>query len=521
MKKIFAAVLILLFNSTNSFSQFTNVLIDDSGNPNEPSIFVNPKNIQQIIAGANLNFTYHSNDGGLTWSKQDVSSSFGVWGDPCMMADTNGNFYYIHLSNPANGNWIDRIVCQKSVDGGNTWSNGSYTGLNGNAAQDKAWTCFDKKSQTIYVTWTQFDQYGTSDPNDSSIILFSKSIDLGETWSTPVRINRLAGDCVDSDNTAEGAVPAIGANGEVYVCWSNRDTLFFDRSIDGGATWLNEDIVASTQPGGWDYNIDGIYRCNGLPITKCDLSDGENNGTIYINWTDQRNGETNTDVFISKSVDGGFTWSNPLKVNEDTTTHQQFFSWMDVDQTTGFIYVLFYDRRNYTDKETDVYLAYSTDGAQSFINVKVSEDSFTPNTNVFFGDYTNISVYDGKIAPIWARQDGNSLSVLTAQIDIATLIEATPMFQPNHFMLFQNSPNPFFENTTIEMNMETSGYYSLVVYDVLGRKVADLKNKEFFSKGHHALILDATKYKLNSGVYYYSLSKGNEVMTKQLIVVNQ
>ncbi|MCY7410107.1 MAG: T9SS type A sorting domain-containing protein [Chitinophagales bacterium] len=521
MKKIFSAVLILIINSTTSFSQFTNVLIDDSGNPNEPGIFVNPKNTQQIIAGANLNFTYNSNDGGFTWSKHEVSSSFGVWGDPCMMADTSGNFYYFHLSNPSNGNWIDRIVCQKSVDGGNTWSNGSYTGLNGNKAQDKEWACFDKKTQTIYITWTQFDSYGSSNPNDSSQIMFSKTTDLGLTWTTPVRINRLAGDCIDSDNTSEGAVPAVGANGEVYVCWSNRDTLFFDRSTDGGATWLNEDIVASTQPGGWDYNISGIYRCNGLPITKTDLSGGENNGTIYINWTDQRNGESNTDVFISKSVDGGFTWSNPLKVNDDTTTNQQFFSWMDVDQTTGFIYVLFYDRRNYTDKKTDVYLAYSIDGAQSFTNVKVSENSFTPNTNVFFGDYTNISVYAGKIAPIWARQDGSSMSVWTAQIDIATLAEAAPVLQPNHFMLYQNSPNPFFENTTIEMNIEIAGYYSLAVYNVLGRKVADVKSKEFFSDGHHQLMLDATKYKLNGGVYYYSLSRGNEVMTKQLVIVNQ
>ena len=90
-----------------------------------------------------------------------------------------------------------------------TWSDGSFTGLNGTKAQDKAWAIFDALTKTIYMTWTQFDVYGTSDPNDSSIILFSKSTDFGVTWSTPVRINKLTGDCADSDNTMEGAVPAV------------------------------------------------------------------------------------------------------------------------------------------------------------------------------------------------------------------------------------------------------------------------------------------------------------------------
>jgi hypothetical protein len=519
MKKKLLLIVTLSFFIFQSYSQFTNILIDDSGDPNEPSIWVNPKNTQQIVAGANLNFIYHSIDGGLNWNKESVSSSYGVWGDPCIMSDSSGNFYYIHLSNPSNGNWIDRIVCQKSTDGGATWSNGSYTGLNGTAAQDKAWTTFDKKMQTIYVTWTQFDEYGTSNPNDSSIILFSKSTDFGLTWSAPLRINKLAGDCVDEDNTAEGAVPAIGASSEVYVCWSNRDTLFFDRSTDGGETWLNDDIVVSTQPGGWDYFIPGIYRCNGLPVTKTDLSGGVNHGTIYVNWTDQRNGEQNTDVFISKSIDGGFNWSEPVKVNDDSSGHQQFFSWMDVDQVDGTVYVLFYDRRNYTDKKTDVYLAYSTDGGQTFTNVKVSEDSFTPNTSVFFGDYTNISAYNGKVAPIWARQDGSSMSVWTAQIDIATLQEATPVLDAEHFILFQNTPNPFTDNTVIEMKLTESGYYSLSVYDVLGKKVADVWKREYKSSGNHHVSLNALNAKLNSGVYYYSLSRGNEIITKQLVIV--
>jgi hypothetical protein len=502
---------------TNSAGQFTNILIDNEGNPEEPSIFINPKNTANLIAGANIDEVYRSTDGGFTWEKDNLESTYGVWGDPCIFTDTAGNFYFIHLSNPPNGNWIDRIVCQKSIDEGASWSNGSYTGLNGTHAQDKAWTAVDPQTNIIYVTWTQFDQYGSSNPNDSSIILFSRSIDGGLTWSTPHRISQLAGDCYDSDNTAEGAVPAVGPDGEVYVGWSNRDTLFFDKSLDGGATWLPNDVVISDQPGGWDYYIPGLQRCNGLPVTRCDLSNSVYHGTIYINWSDQRNGNDNTDIWISKSTDGGASWSVPLKVNDDNLVKQQFLTWMDVDQVTGNVYVLFYDRRNYSDHNTDVYLAYSTDGGNTFTNVKISESPFIPNTSVFFGDYTNLSAYNGKIAPIWARQDGSNTSVWTAIIDIATVINEEPDFTVSHFMLHQNYPNPFSDITAIEMEIKEAGFYSMSLYDLPGKKVASVFVNQFLQTGFHKLTLDPAEYYLHENIYYYSLAGEGESQTKKLV----
>lgn len=66
-------------------------------------------------------------------------------------------------------------------------------------------------------------------------------------------------------------------------------------------------------PGGWDYVIPGLQRCNGLPVTACDLSNGPNRGTIYANWSDQRNGTNDTDVWLSKSEDGGNNWKSDPK----------------------------------------------------------------------------------------------------------------------------------------------------------------------------------------------------------------
>jgi len=183
--------------------------------------------------------------------------------------------------------------------------------------------------------------------------------------------------------------------------------------------------------------------------------------------------------------------------------------------------VIFYDRRNYVNKNTDVFLAYSTDGGATFTNVKISENLFSPSSSVFLGDYTNISAYNGVVAPIWTREDGGQSSVWTAQIDIATLAETTSPLAAKHFMLYQNVPNPFSETTDIEMNIGQSGYYTLTLFDIMGRKITDLLSNQFLQRGHEKITLDAKQLRLNESAYYYSLRKENEFMTKKLVIVNQ
>ena len=72
-----------------------------------------------------------------------LTSSYGVWGDPVIDVDNLGNFYFFHLSNIPDQK-IDRIVCQKSTDKGNSWSDGTFTGLNGTKNQDKQWSVIDR-----------------------------------------------------------------------------------------------------------------------------------------------------------------------------------------------------------------------------------------------------------------------------------------------------------------------------------------------------------------------------------------
>lgn len=390
----------------------------------EPSIAIDPNNPKIMAAGSILDDYYYSKDGGNTWSSKKIKSKYGVWGDPVLMFDTSGRVYYFHLANYKKTSWIDRIVCQsaKTVDG--KFSKGSFPKPNGTKAQDKHWTVVNPYTNEIYMTWTQFDKYDSPNPKDSSIIVFSKSGDQGVSWSDPIRISKYGGDCLDGDNTVEGAVPAVGPNGEIYVTWTGPKGLVMQRSLDGGKTWLSEEQFLHVHHGGWNLDIPGLNRANGLPILVSDLSNGPNRGTLYLNWCDQRNGTTDTDSWMSSSSDGGITWSEPAKVNQDDSKKHQFFTWMTIDQSNGNLYFVYYDRRNYTDNKTDVYISTSTDGGLTFHDTRVSDKPFVPNSKEFFGDYLNIAAVDGVIRPIWPRMDDKKITLWVTLVEEKELLKS-------------------------------------------------------------------------------------------------
>jgi hypothetical protein len=520
MKKLLLLISMVLIGIT-VLGQYQNVKISDLYSPNEPTISMNPHNTDLLMAGANINSYYFSIDGGYTWTQGTVSSpENGVWGDPCIIVDTAGSFYFLHLSNPATGSWIDRIVCQKYDIETNSWSYDSYMGLNGTKAQDKEWAVVDSATNNIYVTWTQFDQYGSTNPNLYSNIMFSKSTDGGASWASAVQINEISGDCVDSDNTTEGAVPAVGPEGQIYVAWAGPEGIVFDRSLDQGQTWLDHDIFISDQPGGWKYDVSGIYQCNGLPITSCDISEqSPNKGAIYVNWTDHRNGDSNPDVWIAKSVDGGDTWSEPILVNDDNTDRAQFFSWMTIDQANGDVYVVFYDRRNYNNANTDVYLARSTDGGQTFSNFKISESPFLPYSSVFFGDYTNIVAHNGRVRPIWGRLENGDLSIMTAIIDDFVGLPETIELSKAPIQLNVNYPNPFRASTFISYKLREPAVINLAVYDVFGRKITTLINNQLTDAGKYTNAFHADDYQLKPGVYNFTLSSNQWVKKQKMLMI--
>lgn len=431
MKKLVILLAILFCTAAFPQSKYRNIKITDENTPSEVTISFNPINPLNLVAAANIETYFYSFDGGYTWAARKLTSTYGVYGDPCIVADLRGNFYYFHLSNSYDegARWLDRIICQKSEDGGISWSNGTFMGANPPHLQDKEWAAVDHSyspyRNNIYTAWTQCGQNKYSDegtalnPTDSaSNIIFSFSSDGGETWAERKRINEKSGaECSDAGATVLGVVPCVGLNGEVYLAWCSPFGIMLDRSTDGGITFFDKDIKVTDLPGTFKMTVPGVYRTFGFPSMACDMSSGKYRGTLYISWADQKNGYNNTDIWISSSTNEGITWSTPAKVNDDNGNKHQFYNWLTVDQETGIIYVVFYDRRGYDDDKTDVYFASSTDGGRTFLNERISEEPFFPLSETFMGDYTNIIAVNGMVRPIWTRLDSNSLSIWSAIIE--------------------------------------------------------------------------------------------------------
>jgi hypothetical protein len=387
--------------------------------PEETAIAIDPSDPNRIVAVAQGVGCYHfrSTDGGATWTEGSISDPYDL-GDPTLAMDANGVAYYGYI-----GTWQHSgIFVTRSTDGGATWQPGvpviEHAGRT--PFEDKEYPACDRTNGpyagSLYIAWTQFDGYESANAADSTRILFSYSRDQGATFAPPVKVSDRGGDCLDQDNTVEGAVPAIGPDGDVYLAWAGPRGIEFDRSADGGLTW-GADRVISDIPGGWDFAVSGIYRVNGLPVTKTDLSIGSYSGRVFVLWSDQRNSDT--DVFLIHSDDDGAHWSPRVRVNGDPVGNgrDQFFPWIDVDPLTGHVYVVFYDRRATTGTNTEVWLATSTDGGDNFTEERISQSSFQPSAAVFFGDYIGISAHNGRVRPFWMRLDGNQMSVWTALVE--------------------------------------------------------------------------------------------------------
>jgi hypothetical protein len=403
--------------------QFKNVKLDAFGPDSracEPAIAVNPRNPNNIVASSVLDNIYYTFDGGQTWEKKKITSPFGVYGDPVLVADQKGDFYHFHLSDPTGEGWsneksLDQIVCHVSKDGGKTWDEGNAIGYNPPKDQDKPWATVDGKGN-LYVAWTQFDKYNSSDANCQSLIMLSTSSN-GKKWSDPIQLNQTPGDCLDDDATAEGAVPAISDDKKIYVAWANQNKIFLDRSFDGGEMWLTNDIAIQEQKAGWTQTIPGHDRCNGMPVLAVDrCTKSPRKGMLYLVWADQLNGEQDTDVLFSRSGNFGDNWTPPVKIQSNGSGKHQYMPSMTIDQSNGNIYILYYDRGAYDDLKTDVYLAGSKDGGVTFKSVKISETPFEPSESSFFGDYLSISAHKGVIAPVWTRMDDGKTSVWTTVI---------------------------------------------------------------------------------------------------------
>ncbi len=386
----------------------------------EVSIGINPTERDNLVAAAIMrgypasnqpNYAFVSKDGGATWNTiPALNPDHRTQGDDVIAFHEDGTVIHGYIafvglwdqrpSRAANGIFISR-----STDGGGDWEDPVAVVDHRNTKtpmEDKPWFCFDRNDRSehfgkLYASWTRFDVYGSSDPQDTTQIMFARSTDGGRSFEPVIRISDAGGICVDGDDAVEGAVPCVGIDGAVYVIWAGPRGIEMDVSHDGGQTFGTDRVIAQMH-GGWDHRVEGVGRANGMPVSAVDLSQGPFRGSIYVNFVDERNGDT--DVFLIASRDSGATWSDPVRVNGDPLGNgrDQFFSWMAIDPADGSINIAYYDRGQTDGVRTGVTLARSQDGGRSFAHWAVPIEPFAPNPDVFFGDYLGIDARGGRVA---------------------------------------------------------------------------------------------------------------------------
>lgn len=394
---------------------------------NESSIAVNPKNPNIVISSAvdyrdnSSSWIYISTDGGKTWVNKNLGKANG-WrssNDPSVMFDKDGIGYLVLGAFPASGNGENGVYILKSLDGGLTWGNHipviEHTLPNDPLVyfEDKYYIEVDNSDQSpyrgdLYIPWKR-----VTAADSATQIVISKSTDKGDTWSEPVNISdRVTGSSEDTTFGQSFPLVSTGPEGNVYAVWNHglKHSVGYNKSTDGGLTWGTPttihkyDIFGTTKrlEQGWRHTLKGKVRAEAYPVIKTDYSTGPNRGNVYVAWA----ADSMPNIYFSKSVDEGVTWSTPKIVHSDTK-NDQFWTWMGVDPTTGDIAIMYLDSRNDPDNIlVECYLSYSSDGGETWIDRQISDEPSDIRNNpfsgsVFAGDYSGLDFYDGVIFPSW------------------------------------------------------------------------------------------------------------------------
>jgi hypothetical protein len=397
----------------------------------EFSIASNPLNQNNLLVGGNTDSGqgyYYSLDDGNTWSGNDALPNVSaISSDPSVAFDANGNAFYNYLEEPGTS-WKVRV--KKSTDGGANWSN--FVEIPNAVDPDKNHFTADITNSIyrnyLYVAFTDFISVS------GNPIKFSRSTNGGTSFSTPVDISGAT-----TSYFSQGVNLAVGPNGELYAAWAiyddwstgvyGEDGIGFNKSTNGGASWQGASRIMNIQGIRGNLTYKNGIRVASFPSMAVDRSGGIWNGTIYVVWADKRYG--NPDILLSKSTDGGTTWTTPVIVNDnDLLGNDQWFSWITVN-SYGVINIVFYDSKNDPNNLlTETWVAQSSDGGQTFTNFAASDMAFTPYpipgllSSDYMGDYIGITSKAGKAYACWMDNSARGSYLYLGYLDIINTSQA-------------------------------------------------------------------------------------------------
>lgn len=497
----------------------TQVNISESGEnivgdaANEPSIAIDPTDPDKMVIGWRQFNTIENSfrqagygytlDGGDTWTFPGVIDEGVFRSDPVLDADADGNIFYNSLTVSGNLYYCD---VYKMEPGDTEWDDGTYA-LGG----DKQWMVVDRTegegSGNIYAGWTS--SFSICYPD-----CFTRSVDGGEVYE----------DCVDMPGHPRWGTLAVGPDGTLYAAGYSDNGFIFMTSPSAQfpqwpVSWDPYEVVdfsgdASIRVGP---NPDGLLGQTWIAI---DQSDGPYSGYIYILCSVERFNGDPDDVMFLRSTDGGDTWDDPVRVNQDLSNNNwQWFGTMSVSPD-GRIDVIWLDTR---DGEmgtygSSLYYSYSIDGGESFSDNERISEAFNPHVGwpqqQKMGDYFHmVSDYDyAHLA--WANTVNGEQDVYYTRINPWFVgIESNAGVETLPLTVF---PNPAKELINVKYQVEKRGNIEIVLTDMYG--------KEVFSKINQSPVVGINTEQiqtgnLSHGIYILNVTTNNKRSSSKVFLL--
>ena len=237
-----------------------------------------------------------STDRGNTWNiPVNITSEYYEQFNPSIAIDSFNNIHIVWNGYTPAYPWKLQIRYTKSIDGGNTWS--TPTEITSEDYSQYVPTIGIDSSNTLHIVW---EGYSPSSPNCTQI-RYAKSIDGGNTWSIPTEIT--------SENYSHFSPSmAIDSSNNIHIVWNgyspaspNYTQVRYAKSIDRGSTWSNPTEITSDDYGQYGPTI-GI--------------DSSNN--IHIVWNGCSPASPNyAQIRYAKSIDRGNTWNIPVNITSE------------------------------------------------------------------------------------------------------------------------------------------------------------------------------------------------------------
>ncbi|MEI6410598.1 MAG: FlgD immunoglobulin-like domain containing protein [Bacteroidota bacterium] len=477
---------------------------------NEPSIAVNPKNHNEMVIGwrqfddINNNFRQagygYTTDGGQHWTFPGVIDPGVFRSDPVLDFNADGRFYYNSLTVDLPTNTFTCNVYKSTGPG--TWDDGIFA-----YGGDKQWMTTDRtegpgKGNT-YAAWSY--SYSACPGGN-----FTRSIDEVDSFE----------DCGLSDQNAFWGTMTVDPSGILYISSANGMVAKSATAQINNALveWETFPAYLGGVPQGFQANSPNPNGLLGQTWIASNHAQNDLNGQLYI-LASIKPADDTLDVMFIRSADGGLTWSDPIRVNDDNSNSNfQWFGTMSV-APTGRIDAVWLDTRdNPGTYLSSLYYANSYDGGITWsANQRLSE-AFDPHlgwpNQQKMGDYFHL-ISDSTGADLaWAGTFTGGENVYYSRIKLVEDPTGTLDLQANTpVQLLNSTPNPFSDHCTINYQLQSAGEVQIDMIDPLGRTVRSF-SEGLQQSGRYSVQWDGKNgsgVNLPSGIYHYRLRFNNRM----------